>query len=103
MINLNETVDLIEKWGSKRGLDKIENNDRQLLKTMEEVGELAEAHNKKYSDKVIDSVGDIFVTLVLYCLQRNISINDCINEAYRTISNREGKTINGVFIKKEDL
>lgn len=103
MSNLNETVNLIEEWGSKRGLDKIENNDKQLLKTVEEVGELAEAHNKNYPDKVIDSVGDIFVTLVLYCMQRNISITDCINEAYQTIARREGKTINGVFIKKEDL
>lgn len=28
---------------------------------------------------------------------------DCLNEAWQTIKDRQGKTINGVFVKDSDL
>ena len=92
----------IESWATRRGLDKT-NSDKQLIKLIEEVGELAEAHNKGYRDKQIDSIGDIFVVLTIYALQNDLRIDDCIKEAYNTIKDRHGKMIDGVFVKDGDL
>lgn len=95
-------IKAIEAWAINRGLDK-NNSDKQLIKLVEEVGELAEAHNKAWRDKQIDSIGDAFVVLTIYALQNGLHIDDCIDEAYNTIKNRTGKTVNGVFIKNVDL
>ncbi|MBU7558880.1 MazG-like family protein [Levilactobacillus brevis] len=95
-------VKSIEAWAKNRGLDKT-SSDKQLIKLVEEVGELAEAHNKEWRDKQIDSLGDIFVVLTIYALQNGLRIDDCVKEAYNTIKDRDGKIIDGVFVKKSDL
>ena len=91
----------IEAWAANRGLDKT-NPDKQLIKLVEEIGELAEAHNKGYRDKQIDSIGDIFVVLTIYALQNDLHLDECVKEAYNTIKNRQGKLVDGVFIKDGD-
>ena len=48
-------------------------------------------------------MGDIFVTLIILCDQLDIYPVDCLARAYGKIKDRTGKTINGVFIKQEDL
>ena len=95
-------IKAIEAWAKNRGLDKT-SSDKQLIKLVEEVGELAEAHNKEWRDKQIDSLGDIFVVLTIYALQNDLRIDDCIKEAYNTIKDRNGKMIDGVFVKNSDL
>lgn len=97
-----EEIKLIEEWAKKRGLDSS-NSDKQLIKLVEEIGELSEAHNKSWRDKQIDSIGDIFVVLTIYALQNGLNIDSCIKEAYNTIKNRAGKTVNGVFVKEADI
>lgn len=91
----------IEAWAANRGLDKT-NPDKQLIKLVEEIGELSEAHNKGYRDKQIDSLGDIYVVLAIYALQNGLHLDDCVKEAYNTIKNRQGKMVDGVFIKDGD-
>lgn len=95
-------VKSIETWAKDRGLDKS-NSDKQLIKLSEEVGELAEAHNKEWKDKQIDSIGDAFVVLTIYALQNGLRIDDCIKEAYDTIKDRDGQMVDGVFVKDGDL
>lgn len=92
----------VEAWEKNRGLDKT-NSDKQLIKLVEEVGELSEAHNKGYRDKQIDSIGDIFVVLTIYALQNDLHLDDCVKEAYDTIKDRHGKMVDGVFVKNSDL
>lgn len=92
----------VEAWAKNRGLDKT-NSDKQLIKLIEEVGELSEAHNKDWRDKQIDSLGDIFVVLTIYALQNGLHLEDCVKEAYETIKGRNGKMIDGVFVKNSDL
>jgi len=95
-------INAVEIWATRRGLDKT-NSDKQLIKLVEEVGELSEAHNKGYRDKQIDSIGDIFVVLTIYALQNDLHLDDCVKEAYDTIKDRNGKMIDGVFVKNSDL
>ena len=99
---MDKLILAIEEWATKRGLDKADGS-KQLLKLQEELGELTQGHLKSRSEQVHDSIGDLFVVLTIYCLQQNISLQECVEEAYSTIKNRTGKMINGVFVKTVDL
>ena len=48
-------------------------------------------------------MGDILVTLIILCEQIGIDPEECLSMAYEKISKRKGKTINGTFVKDEDL
>ena len=98
---IDDYVEAINEWAEERGL-RGTSSDKQLNKLVEELGELAEGHNKQHEDQIIDSLGDMFVVMTIYCLQNNISISDCINQAVETIKDRKGQTVDGVFIKEGD-
>lgn len=103
----------IIKWADDKDLLHEENADKQFMKFVEEVFEFkTEMDNVlSYTDPYVDEavermeleMGDIFVTLIILCEQLNISPQKCLSMAYEKIKDRKGKTINGVFIKQEDL
>lgn len=101
-MNLNELTTKIEMWAVERGLDEAE-PEKQMLKLVEEIGELAEGLAKGDMDLVIDSVGDSYVVLTILAMQMDLDIRGCIATAYEEIADRKGRTINGVFVKEEDL
>ena len=86
-------------WGTKKGIFKNSDAKSQCLKTVSEVGELAEAVNKGDLDEIIDAIGDIEVTLILLCKMYRIDRDMCLQSAYNVISKRTGKMVNGVFVK----
>ena len=96
------TTELIKKWAIDRGIDKA-SPEKQFLKVIEEVGELAEGMAKNREEQIKDSIGDVYVTLVILSMQLGYNIEDCINAAYDEIKERKGKTVNGIFVKNEDL
>ena len=89
----------IFEWAADKGILKIENRDKQMLKVMEEVGETASALAKDDRHGLIDGIGDVMVTLIILAAQNNLSIKCCLAAAYEEIKDRTGKTVNGVFIK----
>ncbi|WP_156290765.1 MazG-like family protein [Oceanobacillus salinisoli] len=101
-MNLNELTTNIEQWAIDRNLDQAQ-PEKQMLKLMEEVGELAQGLAKGNLDQVIDSIGDNYVVLTVLSMQLDLDIRDCINAAYEEIADRKGKMVNGVFIKEDDL
>ncbi|ATF25358.1 hypothetical protein CNY62_02530 [Brochothrix thermosphacta] len=93
---------LIEQWATDRNLHTADPN-KQMLKLMEETGELASAMARSNDALTKDAVGDIVVVLTVLCTQLNISVEECIRIAYDEIKDRKGKMVNGVFIKEADL
>ena len=93
---------LIEQWATDRNLHTADPN-KQMLKLMEETGELASAMARSNDALTKDAVGDIVVVLTVLCTQLNISVEECIQIAYEEIKDRKGKMVNGVFIKEADL
>lgn len=91
----------LRSWAEERSIDTY--SDKQVMKLSEEVGELNQAILKGNREQEQDSVGDILVVLNILCLQRDIDPVRCLEQAYRVIENRTGKTVNGTFIKTEDL
>jgi NTP pyrophosphatase (non-canonical NTP hydrolase) len=92
----------IKQWAIDRGLDTAEPT-KQMLKLIEETGELASGMAKNNRDVVIDSIGDIYVVLTILSMQLGIDIEGAIEMAYNEIKNRKGKLINGVFVKEQDI
>lgn len=110
-------------WGKGKNLLHYENSEKQFLKFIEEVFEFRDEwllyvheYNKcSYGEadndpEVVElrgnmklEMGDIFVTLIILCDQLNLDPVECLYKAYEKIKDRTGKTINGQFIKSEDL
>lgn len=64
-MKIKELIKLIEQWAIDRGLDKNGTVEGQLIKTAEEVAELIIGISKDDIDVIKDSIGDVFVTLVI--------------------------------------
>lgn len=86
-------------WADDKGLVKEENSDKQLIKIIEEVGELASAILKKKRKEEIDAVGDIMVTLIIFAEIRGYDVMSALGYAYQEIKDRTGKMVDGSFIK----
>ena len=159
----------IEQWAVDRELDKKGTVEGQAIKTAEELAELIKGISKGDINLIKDSIGDVYVTLVIgnmlykrfdlsriyienedflskieesslsynksrqirllafkireiieneyvvenlrntqYLLLRiakmyNLDFKECVEAAYKEIANRKGKTVNGTFVKEEDL
>ena len=96
--NLN-IFDLIRQWAEDKGIYKSGDARTQYVKLMEEAGELAQAILKNDEPEVIDAIGDMVVVLTNLAKLRGHNIEDCIKSAYDVIKSRQGKMINGTFVK----
>ena len=91
----------IRDWAKTRGLYDEGNSHTQYVKLQEEAGELAKALLENDKAEVIDAIGDMVVVLTNLAHLEGVHIETCIAEAYKVISNRKGKMINGTFVKDE--
>lgn len=111
--SFGELKELVLEWAKDKDLLHEENAEKQFMKFIEEVfefksemdvyfdgAETLKSLNKEYME---DEMGDIFVTLIVLCNQLGIDCVECLEMAYEKISKRKGKTVNGLFIKEEDL
>ena len=99
---MNELVKLIEKWAREKNLD-IAEPEKQMLKVVEEVGEVAAALARNNKNDLRDGIGDVVVTLIILAIQNDMDLYECLNQAYNEIKDRKGKNVNGVFVKESDL
>lgn len=95
-------IENIEDWSVDKGLNDADPN-KQMLKVVEEIGELSQGLVKDNRDQVIDSIGDAVVTLVILSQQLGLTLEQCTAYAYDEIRNRKGRMVNNTFIKMEDL
>lgn len=70
---------------------------------IEEVGEVGAALARNNENDLRDGIGDMVVTLIILAMQNNMDLYECLNQAYSEIKNRQGKMVNGVFVKEADL
>jgi NTP pyrophosphatase (non-canonical NTP hydrolase) len=93
----------IRKWAKVRGIYDSGDQKTQYIKLQEEAGELAKAILNKDKAEVEDAIGDMVVVLTNLAELSELRIEDCIDSAYKEISNRKGKMINGTFVKTDGL
>lgn len=87
------------QWAEDRDLVHEENATKQMVKVMEEVGELSAALLRNKRADIVDSIGDGFITLIILSAQLGLDPIMCLDKAYEEISGRTGETISGTFIK----
>lgn len=74
-----------------------------MLKVIEEVGEVVAALARNNENDLRDGIGNVVVTLIILAMQNNMDLYECVNQAYSEIKNRQGKMVNGAFVKEADL
>lgn len=99
---MDSLIKSVEGWSIVRGLHKADSS-KQYLKVAEEVGEVASALARGQVEELKDGIGDVIVTLIILAQQNGLTLEECLRYAYKEIEMRDGKLVNGVFIKKEDL
>lgn len=127
-MKFEELRDYTLLWARDKDLLHEENAEKQFMKFIEEVFEfkteldayiyikndldaeydvMGEIYSDEHFYTTFDNLelemGDIFVTLIILAEQLNLDPVDCLEKAYKKIANRTGKTINGTFVKEEDL
>jgi len=99
MNTMENIEEQIIAWAEERKLTDNRNFSSQMIKLMEEVGELSGAIARNDNSEQVDAIGDIQVVLIILCKQLGIDYKQSLQSAYNTIKNRKGKTINGIFVK----
>ena len=90
------------EWAEARKIIPNSTPLAQLLKTMSELGELADATLKTDREGVIDGIGDVLVTLIIYSSLQSATLETALRAAYDQIKDRKGYlTPEGVFVKQE--
>lgn len=123
--SFEDLKELVLEWADDKDLLHSENADKQFMKFIEEVFEfktemdvlvryrnyyrenpqkkIPKAEHERITKKAELELGDVVVTLIVLSNQLDIDIVECLDMAYEKISKRKGKTVNGTFIKEEDL
>lgn len=92
----------VKDWAKARKIIPNSTPQAQLLKSMSEMGELADATLKNDRNGIVDGIGDVLVTLILYAALQGLDVMPCLASAYETIKDRKGTlTPEGVFVKEE--
>lgn len=100
VMSMTELCEKVWEWFDEKGLhDPV----MQMVKVQEEVGELAHEITRGHRDsfEVVDSLGDIMVTIIGMCHHLNIPPEDALSLAYSEIKDRKGKVVEGSFVKDE--
>ena len=90
----------IIEWANQRGLLIPNNQKKQFNKLLEEVEELRVAIETANLEEIVDSIGDIQVVLTILAKQYSLDVDKCLESAYNEIKDRQGTTINGIFVKE---
>jgi|TARA_B100001939_G_scaffold224078_1_gene192869 NTP pyrophosphatase (non-canonical NTP hydrolase) len=93
-------IDLINKvveWHKDRNLIDGASDKDQVLKLVQEVGELSDSVCKQQDVK--DDIGDCLVILINIAARNSTNLQECLEVAYDDIKDRKGKMVDGIFIK----
>ncbi len=95
---MQELIGKVNKWFEDRNLIKGSTDKDQILKLMQELGELSD-HACKGED-IRDDLGDMLVVMLNIMKRNNYTIEECLQIAYDDIKDRRGKMVDGIFVKE---
>ena len=100
---MNELIKQVEQWSIDKDLHNG-NSFTQYAKSSEEMGEVAAALCRDDIDELRDGIGDVIVTLVILAQQNDMTLYECLEQAYGEIKDRKGvMSKDGSFIKESDI
>jgi NTP pyrophosphatase (non-canonical NTP hydrolase) len=91
----------VVEWSKARQIIPNSTPQAQFLKAVSEIGELADAVNKRDLPATKDAVGDSLVCLINMCALLDITMTECLELAYNEIKDRKGTLLpSGIFVKE---
>ena len=98
---LSYFIDNVVQWHRDRNLIDGSTDKDQVLKLMQELGELSDSVCKGKDIK--DDIGDMLVVMLNIATRNGVTLSECLARAWDDIKDRKGKMIDGIFVKEEDL
>ena len=98
---LSYFIDNVVQWHRDRNLIDGSTDKDQVLKIMQELGELSDSVCKGKDIK--DDIGDMLVVMLNIATRNGVTLSECLARAWDDIKDRKGKMIDGIFVKEEDL
>jgi len=89
------------QWHHDRNLIEGSTDKDQVLKLMQELGELSDSVCK--GEDIRDDIGDMLVVMINIIERNNLTLTDCLEQAWDDIKDRKGKMVDGIFVKEENL
>jgi len=89
----------VEGWAEARNLIGGSRPKDQMLKLIEELGELSDAIQKNDLEAAEDAIGDASVVLCIMARQLGLFYPTCQEAAWEQIKDRKGRLEGGVFRK----
>ncbi len=89
----------VEKWAKQKDILTKATRVSQAYKTLEEATELLEAAHKADFPAYTDALGDVLVTIIIGAKMANVDLMDCLEDVLNIIEKRNGKIIDGQFVK----
>ena len=97
---MKKIIEKVSQWHHDRNLIEGATSKDQVLKLIQEVGELSDSVCKKQDVK--DDIGDCLVILINIAEREGTNLEECLSVAYDDIKDRTGKMIEGIFVKDGD-
>jgi NTP pyrophosphatase (non-canonical NTP hydrolase) len=98
---MDKWVKKVEDWHVERNLIDGSDDKSQVMKLMQELGELSDSVCKEKCIK--DDIGDMLVVMINICARNDITLEECLQCAYEDIKDRRGRMVDGVFVKESDF
>jgi NTP pyrophosphatase (non-canonical NTP hydrolase) len=96
---MEDLIKKVEQWHNDRNLIDGATDKDQVLKLLQELGELSD--NVCKGNDIRDDIGDMLVVMINILARNNLSLDECLEVAYNDIKDRKGKMIDGIFVKEE--
>ena len=97
---MEELTNLIVQWHHDRNLIDGSSDKDQVLKLIQELGELSDSVCK--GKDVKDDLGDMMVVMLNIMERQGVSMEECLFTAYNDIKDRKGRMVDGIFVKEGD-
>jgi len=102
-MDYRELEQKVNEWADRKGIFDKGNPFAQAEKTIEEAQEIKDALLKDDKAELIDALGDTLVTIIIQAEMHNLDLLECLKAAYDVINNRNGKMVNGTFVKETKI
>ena len=96
---MDELVKKVEQWHYDRNLIDGATDKDQVLKLLQELGELSD--NVCKGNDIRDDIGDMLVVMINILARNKLTLEECLEVAYDDIKDRKGRMIDGIFVKEE--
>ena len=97
--NMKDLIEKTSQWHHDRNLIDGATSKDQVLKLIQEVGELSDSVCK--GEDVKDDIGDCLVILINIAEREGTTLEECLAVAYEDIKDRKGRMVDGIFVKEE--